>query len=186
MVCVCDKGGGTVGRSNQRSGGASTAAAPPSWLDKREHAAWRGFLAMYTQLTARLAKELKRQSGLSGADYAVLVGVSESAGARIRANELGDELQWEKSRLSKQITRMEERGLVARDICPTDARGSFVVLTELGRYAIEHAAPLHVEQVRWWFVDALTDRQLDELAAISRAVIARLDEPDGEHDSSSR
>jgi DNA-binding MarR family transcriptional regulator len=83
-----------------------------------------------------------------------------------------------KSRLSKQISRMEQRGLVARDTCPTDARGSFVVLTDLGRQTIEQAAPLHVEQVRRWFVDALTTRQLDQLATVSRTVIARLDHDD--------
>lgn len=150
----------------------------PRWLDEREHAAWRGFLAMYTQLTAQLARDL-RDTGLSGADYSVLVGVSEAPDGRIRAHELGDELQWEKSRLSRQISRMEKRGLVARDICPTDARGSFVVLTDLGRRTIEQAAPLHVEQVRRRFVAALTRGQLDDLAAISRAVLARLDEGDG-------
>jgi DNA-binding MarR family transcriptional regulator len=167
-----------VSRSSQRGGVASTVAATPRWLDEREHTAWRAFLAMYAQLTAKLAKELKRETGLSGADYAVLVGVSESPGGRIRANELCDELQWEKSRLSKQVSRMEQRGLLARDICPTDARGSLVVLTDLGQQTIEQAAPLHVEQVRRWFVDALTAGQLDDLAAVSRAVIARLDEGD--------
>ena len=130
---------------------------------------------MYTQLSGRLAQEMKRETGLSGADYAVLVGVSESLDGRIRANELGDDLQWDKSRLSKQISRMEQRGLLKRDLCSTDARGSFVLLTDLGRQTIEQAAPLHVEQVRRWFVDALTNRQLDDLAAISRAVTARLD-----------
>jgi DNA-binding MarR family transcriptional regulator len=156
-----------MSRSNQE-------VTTPRWLAEREHAAWRGFLAMYTQLTSRLAKELKRETGLSGADYAVLVGVSEAPAGRIRANELGDELQWEKSRLSKQISRMQERGLVARDTCPTDARGSFVVLTDLGRQTIEQAAPLHVDQVRHWFVDALTANQLDDLATISNAVLAHL------------
>jgi DNA-binding MarR family transcriptional regulator len=167
-----------VSRSNQRTDGASTAVVEPRWLDAREHAAWRGFLAMYTNLSRKLAKEMKRESGLSGADYAVLVGVSESPDGRIRANELGDELQWDKSRLSKQISRMEERGLLARDVCPTDSRGSFVVLTDLGRQTIELAAPLHVEQVRRWFVDALTNEQLDDLAAVSGTVLARLDQDD--------
>lgn len=165
--------------SNPRTGGASTVAAAPRWLNEREHAAWRAFLAMYAQLTGRLAKEMKRDTGLSGADYAVLVGVSESAGEQIRANELGDELQWEKSRLSKQISRMEQRGLVSREICPTDGRGSFVVLTDLGRHVIDHAAPLRVEQVRRWFVGALTNRQLEQLTSIAHAVTARLDEGDG-------
>lgn len=145
------------------------------WLDPREHAAWRAFLTMHAQLTARLAHEMKRTTDLSGADYSVLVGVSEAPCGRIRANELGAQLQWEKSRLSKQITRMEERGLLARESCPTDARGSFVVLTDLGRQTIERAAPLHVEQVRELFVEVLTPEQLDQLHDIASRVIESLD-----------
>jgi DNA-binding MarR family transcriptional regulator len=153
---------------------STTTDAAPHWLDEREHAAWRSFLTMHAQLTARLAHEMKRDADLSGADYSVLVGVSEAPCGRIRANELGAELQWEKSRLSKQITRMEERGLLARESCPTDARGSFVVLTDLGRQTIERAAPLHVEQVRALFVEVLTAEQLDQLREIATTVIDAL------------
>ncbi|MCU1459613.1 MAG: transcriptional regulator, MarR family [Actinomycetia bacterium] len=147
----------------------------PHWLNEREHSAWRALLTMHAQLEARLASEMKRDANLSGADYAVLVGLSEAEGQRIRPSELGLELGWEKSRLSKQISRMEDRGLVDREICPTDARGSFVVLTDLGRDTIEAAAPEHAEQVRTWFVTPLTDEQLDQLTSISRAIIDHLD-----------
>jgi hypothetical protein len=113
----------------------ATAPAAPRWLDEREHAAWRAFLSMKTQLDAHLAYDLRQDSGLSSADFAVLVGVSEAPGRRIRAHLLGAHLVWEKSRLSKQISRMEARGLV---------------------------------------FDALTDEQVDQLTAISTAVIDRL------------
>ncbi len=134
---------------------------------------------MQRRLSGRVARELQRETGLSGADYEVLVNLSEAPEGRLRAFQLGMVTGWEKSRLSHHITRMEDRALVRRASCPTDNRGAYVVLTAEGRKAIEAAAPLHVEHVRRWFVDALTADQLDALADISDAILAELgDDPD--------
>ena len=148
------------------------------WLDEGEARAWRGYERMHVQLSARLARSLQRDAGMSTADYAVLVHLSEAPDGRLRAFQLGAALQWEKSRLSHQLRRMEQRGLVTRAECPTDARGAFVVLTEDGQAAIEAAAPQHVEDVRRHFVDVLSPSQLESLAEISEAVLARLAEDD--------
>jgi DNA-binding MarR family transcriptional regulator len=144
------------------------------WLDAREARAWRRFITMQVQLRARMARQLQRDSGLSEADYEVLVQLSEAPDGRQRVFELGRATQWEKSRLSHHLTRMAQRGLVARETCPTDFRGAFVVLTDAGRAAIEAAAPQHVEHVRRWFIDALTPEQLEALADMSEAVLDRL------------
>ncbi|MGL6237019.1 MAG: MarR family winged helix-turn-helix transcriptional regulator [Segniliparus sp.] len=149
---------------------------PPSWLDERETAGWRGFIDMHAALMAKLDRELQRQSGLSGADYGVLVELSEAAGRRLRFGELGGRLGWEKSRVSRQVSRMNTRGLVGREDCPDDGRGAFVVLTAKGLAAIEHAAPRHVREVRRWFVEALTPQQLEAMAEIAGAVVRRLSE----------
>jgi DNA-binding MarR family transcriptional regulator len=146
------------------------------WLTKREMAAWGGFMTMRFKLLSYLARELQRQTGLSEADYDVLVALSEAPGQRFRLGELGERLDWEKSRLSKQISRMATRGLVSREDCLTDSRGAFAVLTKAGRRAIEAAAPIHVELVRKWFIEALTPAQLEAMAAISTAVVDRLTE----------
>lgn len=129
---------------------------------------------MRSALLSHLGRELQRQTGLSEADYMVLVELSEAGENRLRLGELGERLDWEKSRLSKQISRMSVRGLVTREDCVTDARGAFAVLTTAGRTAIDTAAPVHVEHVRRWFVDALTPAQLDAMAAISASVVDRL------------
>jgi DNA-binding MarR family transcriptional regulator len=146
------------------------------WLDDREMAAWGGFMTMRFKLLAHLARELQRQTGLSEADYDVLVALSDAPEQRLRLGELGARLDWEKSRLSKQISRMSTRGLVAREDCVTDSRGAFAVLTKAGRTAIEAAAPIHVELVRTWFIDALTPAQLKAMSAIGIAVVDRLTE----------
>ncbi len=148
------------------------------WLDDREQRAWRGFLGMHAQLIRRLNRRLQDESDLSGPDYEVLVHLSESPDGRLRPFELCEALQWEKSRLSHHLTRMERRGLVAREECETDARGAHVSLTTAGRSSIVSAAPAHVAELRRLFVDALSPRQIDELARISEAVLTHLAQAD--------
>jgi DNA-binding MarR family transcriptional regulator len=150
--------------------------ARSKWLTQREQRAWRAFLLMEREFGGRIAQAIQHDTGLSGADYEVLVHLSEEPSGRLRAFELGRATQWEKSRLSHHITRMVDRGLVRRESCPTDNRGAFVVLTSKGRSAIEAAAPKHVEHVRRWFIDSLTPEQLDALAEISEAIVAKLAE----------
>lgn len=148
----------------------------PRWLDEHEQRAWRAFQTMHIQLDARLRADLVRGAGMSDADYGVLVHLSEAEDRRLRARELARELQWEKSRLSHQISRMEKRGMVRREECPTDARGAYVVLTDAGFDAISDAAPQHVDAVRRYMIDGLSPAQLDALIEIADIVKARLDD----------
>ena len=143
------------------------------WRDDREQHAWRSFVGAMERLKSALARELQRDSGLSGPDYNVLVQLSEAPDGRLRAYELGAATGWEKSRLSHHLTRMEQRGLVAREQC-AGSRFFDVVLTEQGRTAIAEAAPKHVDHVREWFVDALTPEQLDALTEACEAIADRL------------
>ncbi|HEV8297656.1 MAG TPA: MarR family transcriptional regulator, partial [Acidimicrobiales bacterium] len=103
--------------------------APPRWLDERENRAWRGLQQVRAQLGGRLGRQLQRDTGLSAADYEVLVNLSEAPKGRLRSYELSNALQWEKSRLSHHLTRMQRRGLVDREGCATDARGAFILIT---------------------------------------------------------
>ena len=148
----------------------------PRWLDEREDRVWRSYLSMSIALSGRLNSELQRATGLSSADYEVLVHLSEAPCRQLRVLELGRAIGWEKSRLSHHLTRMERRRLVARRECTEDGRGAFAVLTPEGAAAIEAAAPVHLEQVRRYVVDALSPEQLDALGEITTAVLAALDE----------
>jgi len=92
----------------------------------------------------------------------------------MRLTELAAHMLWSKSRLSHHIGRMEQRGLVVREPCDDDGRGSMVVLTASGRNAIEAAAPRHVESVRRNFVDLIEPAELAVLDALTARVVAAL------------
>lgn len=148
------------------------------WLDDDEQHAWRALLAVNAQLTALMNRGLQESSGLSLSDYDVLVALTDVSDGSVRMRDLGRTLQWEKSRVSKQVSRMAARGLVVRRECADDLRGSYVDLTAAGRAAIEAAAPGHVELVRDVVFDGLS---VEQLAAFSEAldiIRDRLDQED--------
>jgi DNA-binding MarR family transcriptional regulator len=135
---------------------------------------------MTSRLDTELNRQLQESSGLSQADYGVLVALSEAPAGRLRPFELGRELNWEQSRLSHHVSRMVKRGLADREHCGDDRRGAFVVLTAAGRQAIERAAPAHVAAVRRLVFDALAESEVRTLAAVSDKVLARLDDEQAE------
>ena len=143
-------------------------------MDERQERAWRAFHAMRIQLLGHLARRLAAQSGLSEAEYEVLVTVSEAPDHQMRSRDLGRALQWQRSRLSHQLDRMEKRGLLTREPCATDARGCVAVLTDAGLGTIDTAAKLHVADVRHCFADVLTPEQLDGLTVAARAITDHL------------
>ncbi|MEU3269792.1 MarR family transcriptional regulator [Saccharomonospora sp. NPDC006951] len=149
------------------------------WLDEREARAWRGLIGVQQRLTAVLERELVQDVGLSGAEYTLLVPLSEAPGGVLRARDLGRLVGWERSRVSHQVTRMEKRGLVAREECGEDARGSMVRLTDAGRTSIVAAAPAHVAAVRRHFVGVLTAAELDLVGTAFERVLDRLPDIDG-------
>jgi DNA-binding MarR family transcriptional regulator len=146
------------------------------WLTPDEERAWRGLLQMTAQLQGRLNRQLQDAFGLSLADYDVLVRLTDTPQGRLRVYELAHDLQWEQSRLSHHLARMQRRGLVAREECTTDRRGAFIVLTGTGRRTIEEAAPAHVETVRKLVFDGLPVEHVAVLDSLSAHVLSRLEE----------
>ena len=89
----------------------------------------------------------------------------------LRRPDLADATSQSRSRLSHQISRMEKRGLVRRDDCEGDKRGTFAVLTKAGFQAIERVAPYHVENVRRHFIDRLSARQQEEIRSSFQPIV---------------
>lgn len=145
------------------------------WLTDAQQQIWRDWLSVQTRLPAALNRQLQTEHELSLPDFDVLVHLSEAEHDRLRMSALAEELQWEQSRLSHHLGRMEKRGLVRREPCPDDARGSFACLTELGRERLEAAAPGHAATVRTLLFAHLTRAQQDAVADFTRAILVRLD-----------
>ena len=150
--------------------------AEARWLSDAEYRAWIGYRRMRLLLDAQIARDLAHDSQLSPADYDVLSNLSEMEGRRFRLSALATHMDWSKSRLSRHLSRMEERGLVVRENSPDDGRGAEIVLTDKGMRAIVAAAPDHVESVRRHFIDLLSPEELRMLGDLAERVLATLPE----------
>ncbi|BCJ52533.1 MarR family transcriptional regulator [Actinoplanes sp. NBRC 14428] len=134
-------------------------------------AAWQAYQRMRVQLNGRINRELTRSTGLSEADFDILFFLEQSGESSVTSLALRCGLEWEKSRLSHQLRRMEQRGLVVKE-----APGAVIRLTDRGREQIAAARACHEAAVRRYFGDVLNAEQLAALTAISDQVVARLTE----------
>jgi DNA-binding MarR family transcriptional regulator len=148
--------------------------ADEPWLDDDEQKTWRSYLLMRRTLESHLERHLQREFGLSASDFEILVNLSESETGRMRAFELGEATQWEKSRMSHHLSRMEKRGLIRKEAC--SARYPEIALTEAGRAAIEACAPAHAGRVREFFVDIFGPERLATLGAAADDVITAIED----------
>ena len=144
------------------------------WLSADQQQAWRSMVSMHTRLHAHLGRELQATSDLSYADFVVLVQLTDAEDDRARISELADQLQWERSRLSHHLKRMEARALIERTSCPEDGRGQYVSVTPIGRAAIEQAAPEHVTLVRSLVFEDMTPEELEVIARVNERILQRL------------
>ncbi|MER5442901.1 MarR family transcriptional regulator [Streptomyces sp. NPDC002790] len=138
-----------------------TETATP-WLTDEEQCAWRTHLEVNRLLNYQLEKDLQ-PFGLTMNDYEILVNLSEAEDLRMRMSDLAAATLQSKSRLSHQITRMENAGLVRRENCESDRRGLYTVLTDYGMETMRKVAPHHVASVRRNFVDLVSAQELGSL-----------------------
>jgi DNA-binding MarR family transcriptional regulator len=145
-----------------------------NWLSADEQRAWRAYLESSKVLFDALDRQLQHDAGIPHAYFEILVRLSEAEDRALRMSELADATLSSRSRLSHAISRLEERGWVVREDCPTDRRGQVARLTDAGFVVLEAAAPGHVAAVRDHVIDVLTPEQLVALSQIGETIIAKV------------
>lgn len=123
-----------------------------------EHA-WRSFLEAHRLVTSRLEEELQTQTGTPLVWFDVLLRLSESDDNRCRMQELAQAVLISKSGLTRLIDRMERAGLVEREACEEDRRGTYARLTDDGHATLEECLPVYSEGVQQHFADLMDDEQ---------------------------
>ena len=141
------------------------------WLNEEEQDLWRHLLASIRKINRGMEETLLACGEISISEYSVLVSLSEAPNKTLRLRELCSELDWDRSRASHQITRMEKRGLVRKERCSGDARGVEVVLTDTGLERLEASVPEHVESVRRMVFDHLDPADVPALMRFCQGVL---------------
>src|SRR5258708_2345200 len=109
-------------------------------LTPHELRVWHAFRLMGEDVMARVGRDIAAATGLSGPDFGVLSRLGAYGKGEMRQQALAESMGWDKSRLSHQLTRMQERKLIERR--EAEKRVVIVVLTRHGREKLEAARPI--------------------------------------------
>jgi DNA-binding MarR family transcriptional regulator len=80
--------------------------------------------------------------------FEVLIRLSRSPGQRLRMSDLASQASLTPSGLTRAVDRLLELGLVTREACAADRRGSYASLTDAGQRAMDATLPRHEELIR--------------------------------------
>lgn len=138
--------------------------------------AWRAFHKIGTSLLPHLGRQITNHSGISGTEYVVLVALSELPVPAVNLNRLATGLGWEISRMSHQVSRMDEAGLVKKTKNLEDSRCFDVSITAKGRKIAEAAIPLQSQEINHCFSQVLSQAQMKSLIEISEAISSHMKE----------
>ena len=133
-------------------------------LSPTELGAWRGLLRVHSALVRELDAELDAEHGLPLSSYDVLIYLRAAPGHRLRMAEVADSVLLSRSGVTRLVDRLVREGLIERDTCESDGRGSFAVLTDKGDELLRRARPTHLAGVRERFLSNFSEDELRTLA----------------------
>ena len=142
--------------------------------EKKPFLAWYAMLQANTRLTERINAELEAEAGLPLSWFEVLAKLSWAPESCARMGALADDLLLSRGGTTRLIARMEEAGLVRREIPPHDRRATYAHITETGQAALDRAAPIHMAKVEEYFQQHLTEEEVDVLARAMGKVLRGL------------
>ena len=140
-------------------------------LSSSDRDLWRNFRHAAHEVNAAIDSDLMAATRLSGADHGILSRLAETEAKGMRQQELCDSMQWDRTRLSHHLTRMERRGLIQRS--KLKGEGTWVNITAAGDHARAAADPIHAEAVMRCFVSKLTEAQREAMATVLASLSVR-------------
>jgi DNA-binding MarR family transcriptional regulator len=128
---------------------------------------WRRLAALHHRIEQRIEQALQRSHGLNVNEYCLLHLLDQQSEHHFRMQEIADTLVLSQSATTRLVTRLEDRGLLSRYLCPDDRRGIYTDVTEEGRALLAKATPTHDAAFQEVMAEA-ADRP--ELAPLARAL----------------
>lgn len=139
-------------------------------LDSAEYKSWQHYLATAMRMTTLLNRELLDAHQLSLADLQLLDLLDTSPAGSVQMGELAEALVLPASRLTRQIKKLEERGLVQRTLDPQDRRRVMATLTATGKTLLEQSLITYSNVVRTHFLEPLTRPQISAMDTTCRQI----------------
>lgn len=137
--------------------------SPFALLTNDETRLWYAYMKVHLRIRYEMNRQLRVDSGISLADYDILVALTSEHGGSMRVRDLAIRIGWERSRLSHHLRGLRNRAMVSTSAGQDDRRVTEVALTDLGRQVLRDAAPGHIALVRAAFLDALTPDEMNDM-----------------------
>lgn len=139
-------------------------------LTEKEKLAFQTYLASYNMVVRSISREMRAKGQMSIEHYDVLVTLEYASGHRLRLSELAERVLLSRSGLTRLVDRLVEKGYVKREVCASDKRGSFAVLTADGLKARQDCWVHLEEAMQKHFSSKLNSTQLGELLSACKVL----------------
>ncbi|MEV7187325.1 MarR family transcriptional regulator [Kitasatospora sp. NPDC093102] len=119
---------------------------------------WGALSLLHSRIESHIERALQAEHDLSVREYSLLDVLSrqhDGVGGHLQMKQVADAVVLSQSATTRLVTRLEDRGLLARYLCPTDRRGIYTNVSEDGLKLLEEARPTN---------DAALREALDEAA----------------------
>ncbi len=146
-------------------------------LKPAHNSLWKLFLTAHTRLVQRIEQDL-RQADLPTLEwYDVLIALKQAPGQRLRLSELADILLINRTNVTRLVDRLENAGLIERQVCHDDRRGAFAVVTPAGLAMQQKMWAVYSQSIAQYFGQHLTEPDNAVLTKVLSKMLAALDEP---------
>ncbi|TXJ81972.1 MarR family transcriptional regulator [Streptomyces lavendulae] len=131
---------------------------------------WCALSALHGRIEVHIERALQAGHDLSVREYSLLDVLSrqhDGEGGHLQMKQVAEAVVLSQSATTRLVSRLEDRGLLERYLCPTDRRGIYTNVTEAGLRLLEEARPTNDGALR----EALDGASRNpELAPLVRAV----------------
>ncbi|MFI9329420.1 MarR family winged helix-turn-helix transcriptional regulator [Kitasatospora sp. NPDC052868] len=133
---------------------------------------WCALSLLHDRIETRVERALQAGHDLSVREYSLLDVLSrqhDGEGGHLQMKQVADAVVLSHSATTRLVTRLEDRGLLARYLCPTDRRGIYTNVSADGLKLLEEARPTNEAALREALEAADLDPRLRPLVATVRA-----------------
>ncbi|SEL52756.1 MarR family winged helix-turn-helix transcriptional regulator [Streptacidiphilus jiangxiensis] len=134
---------------------------------------WAALYVLYGRIEAHVERSLQSEHDLSVREYSLLDVLGrqhDGEGGHLQMKQVADAVVLSQSATTRLVTRLEDRGLLARYLCPTDRRGIYTDVTEDGLQLLAQARPTNDRALSEALDEAAANPELAPLVAAVRAI----------------
>jgi len=143
-------------------------------LDLAEQKSWQNYVEAALRMNAALNRKLTDAHRLSLADVQLLALLDSSPANSLQMGDLAEALPSPASRLTRQVRRLENHGLVLRAASADDRRRVLASITDAGRTLLKQAIITYENGVRAHFLGPLSRPQIAAMATTCQQISGAL------------